>query len=192
MHSRPARHAAHALAAASAPGHGGRVPKGSARFLRNEGCDRAWRCAVAGLDEHGVQGHLYHACPDVVPPRFWAARGAADARHPAPARAPSRAPGSGGRVTTRRLERLPPRPAVAPPGRLRPRTAWAGWARAARPLRLPRPRPDTTAAPAWRPREPSRRAWAAAPRVSVAAPAPQAYGGRRRQGGRRCPTRPGS
>src|SRR5262249_11997305 len=67
-----------------------------------------------------------------------------------------------------------------------------GWASAASPQRLPRLRPDATATLAWRPREPGRRAWAAPPRVSVAAPAPQAYGGRRRQGGRRCPTLPGS
>src|SRR5262249_54985764 len=98
-----------------------------------------------------------------------------------------------GEVMERRPRaRMPPRPAAEQPGRLRPRAAWAGWASIASPLRLPRPRPDNTAAPAWRPREPGRRAWAAPPRVSVAAPAPQAYGGRRRQGGRRCLTMPGS
>ena len=80
-------------------------------------------------------------------PRLWtAARGAEDARRHAPARAPSRAPGSSGRATTSPLELLTPRPAAEQPGRLRPRAAWAGWASAASPQRLPRPRLDTTAA----------------------------------------------
>jgi hypothetical protein len=159
MHSRPARHAAHALAAASAPGHGGRVPKGSARFLRNEGSDRAWRCAVADLDDHTVQARILQAYPDIVPPRQRVV--------PLGAR----------RATTRPLERLTPRPAAAQPGRLRPRAAWAGWASAASPRRLPRPRPDTTAAPAWRPREPGRRAGAASPGGAWQRQPPRRVGG---------------
>ena len=80
-------------------------------------------------------------------------------------------------ATERLLERLTPRPAAAPPGRLRPRTAWAGWARGARPLRQPRPRPDTTAAPAWRPREPGRRAWATSPGGAWQRQPPRLMGG---------------
>ena len=76
-------------------------------------------------------------------------------RPPPCASASPSAPGSGGRATTRPLERLTPRPAAEQPGRLRPRAAWAGWASAASPLRLPRPRPDTTVAWAGGPASPA-------------------------------------
>jgi hypothetical protein len=98
-------------------------------------------------------------------------------RPPPCASASPSAPGSGGRATTRTMERLTSRPAAEQPGRLRPRAAWAGWASAARPLRLPRLRPDTTAAPAWRSREPGRRAWAAPPGVAWQRQPPRLVGG---------------
>ena len=125
-------------------------------------------------------------------PRLWTARGAEDACRHAPARAPSRAPGSGGRATT-----PPPGAPDAP--------ACCG---AARPPPAPRrvgrvgERCEPTA-PAPAPPGHHGGSGLAAPRArqasmgrllrrSLAAPAPQACGGRWRQGGRRCPTMPGS
>jgi hypothetical protein len=108
-------------------------------------------------------------------------QGAEGARRQTLARAPSRAPGRGGRATTSLLERLTPRPAAEQPGRLRPRAAWAGWASAASPRRLPRPRPDTTAASAGGPararqasvgRTPTRQRGSASPPGLWGAPAP--------------------